>query len=114
MRADLLDQIDAAAQALVPGLTVVSMWLLARRNKWGCVVGLVAQPLWATTYIVHGQRGPLVTVLLVTGSLVVGTYESFAGRQRRARCRVCGAELREVPTTDPAEPADTDHLEEPS
>lgn len=106
MRADMLEQIDAAAQALGPGLTVVSMWLLARRNRWGCVVGLVSQPLWATTYIVHEQRGPLVTVLLVTGSLLVGTYEPFFGRQRRARCRVCGAETREVPATDRAEEAD--------
>lgn len=99
MRADLLEGIDAVAQALVPVVTVVSMWLLARRNRCGCVVGLVAQPLWATIYIVHGQRGPLVTVLLVTGSLLVGTYEAFSGRQRPL-CGVCRAELREILTTD--------------
>jgi hypothetical protein len=69
--------LDAVAQGLLPPLTVVGMFLLARRNRWGCVVALAAQPLWALTYLVHGQPGGLVTVALVTVSLVAGGRRSF-------------------------------------
>lgn len=73
-----LNRLDLLLQFLLPAASLASMLLVARRNRWGFVVGLAAQPAWAFTYVVHRQWGGLITCLLASGALALGIREWFA------------------------------------
>lgn len=64
------------------------MLLVARRNRWGFVVGLASQPAWAFTYVLHHQWGGLITTVLATGALSLGVREWF--RAAPATSDTCG------------------------
>ncbi len=60
--------LDIVSQVFITILGVGAILLVDRRNKWGFVLGLVSQPFWLVTSIIHDQWG----VFLVTFAYIVG------------------------------------------
>ncbi len=68
---DLISQVGI----IIFGIT--SIVLVARKNKWGFVVGLAAQPFWFTTSIVNEQWGIFGISFAYTVTWSYGIYEWF-------------------------------------
>jgi nicotinamide riboside transporter PnuC len=72
-----MSSLDALAQfgILVFGLS--AMFLVARKNKWGFVLGLLTQPFWFTTAFLNEQWGVFLNSIVYTGIWVYGIYNWF-------------------------------------
>ncbi len=51
--------------------------LVAKKNKWGFVIGLISQPFWFITSFTNKQWGVFVLSIIFTGSWILGIYEWF-------------------------------------
>ena len=71
--------IDIIAQVGLTLFSVTGIFLAARKNKWGFVVGLAGQPFWFATSIINKQWGVLVTTVGFTISWAYGAYNWFKG-----------------------------------
>lgn len=69
--------VDTIAQIGIILTGVSAIILVARKNKWGFVVGLISQPFWFTTAIVNEQWGVFLVSLAYLGSWIYGIYEWF-------------------------------------
>lgn len=69
--------IDAITQTGVVLFSVPAIFLVARKNKWGFVLGLLSQPFWIATAICHGQRGVLLLSIIYTLNWIHGIYKWF-------------------------------------
>jgi len=56
---------------------VSAIFLVARKNKWGFVLGLMAQPFWYITSIQNKQWGIVLVSVFYTSSWAYGIYEWF-------------------------------------
>jgi len=54
-----------------------AIFLLARKNKWGFVAGLISQPFWFATAIINNQWGLFFLNFVYLGSFAYGFYEWF-------------------------------------
>jgi nicotinamide riboside transporter PnuC len=68
---------DIIAQIGVFIFGVLGIFLVARKNKWGFVFGLLAQPFWLITSYTHGQWGVFLVTIFYTGSWFYGIYVWF-------------------------------------
>ena len=68
---DILAQTDA----FIFGVTAII--LVSRKNKWGFVAGLLGQPGWLITTVVHQQWGIFLLSLVYTFSWTYGFYQWF-------------------------------------
>jgi nicotinamide riboside transporter PnuC len=62
------------------GLTVfglAAIILVAKKNKWGFVLGLLSQPFWLMTSCLNGQWGVFILSIVYTGTWIYGIYEWF-------------------------------------
>lgn len=51
--------------------------LVAKKNKWGFVCGLLSQPFWFITAYVNEQWGVFLVSFIYTISWIFGIYEWF-------------------------------------
>jgi hypothetical protein len=51
----MLHVLDIISQFTAAILRIITIFLIARKNKWGFVVGLASQPFWFITTIYHQQ-----------------------------------------------------------
>lgn len=68
---------DVLAQIGVSIFGVIAIILVARKNKWGFVFGLLSQPFWVLTSYLNSQWGVLLLSIIYTGSWIYGIYEWF-------------------------------------
>lgn len=68
---DLISQIGLA----VFGLTAII--LVAKKNKWGFVVGLISQPFFLITSYINKQWGLFILSIAYTFVWIFGIYEWF-------------------------------------
>ena len=68
---------DAIAQFGVFILGTSAIILIAKKNKWGFVVGLLSQPFWFITSIQNRQWGVVLVSVVYTCSWIFGIYEWF-------------------------------------
>lgn len=54
---------------------VVAIILLAKKNKWGFVFGLIQQPFWFITSYINEQWGVFLATIAFTLSFLYGFYE---------------------------------------
>lgn len=47
--------LDTFAQIGATMFGMSAVFLVARKNKWGCVCGLCSQPFWVFTFLHHEQ-----------------------------------------------------------
>ncbi|MBI2592440.1 hypothetical protein HYW36_03110 [Candidatus Saccharibacteria bacterium] len=51
------ETLDIVAQIGIATLGVLSILLVAKKNKWGFVVGFASQPFWYITAYINKQWG---------------------------------------------------------
>jgi nicotinamide riboside transporter PnuC len=68
---------DTISQVSVAILGTASIILVAKKNKWGFVLGLLSQPFWFITSFVNEQWGIFFLSFVYTGSWALGIYEWF-------------------------------------
>jgi len=68
---------DIASQIGIAVLGISSVVLVAKKNKWGFVLGLLSQPFWFITSFLNEQWGIFFLSLVYTGSWCLGIYEWF-------------------------------------
>ncbi len=69
--------IDLVAQIGITIFGVSAIILVARKNKWGFVLGLISQPFWIITSLINKQWGVLLLSIVYVGSWGYGIYEWF-------------------------------------
>ena len=72
--AQTLDQISQFALFF---LSVSAIILVARKNKWGFVLGLSSQPFWLYTSYANDQWGIFLNSIVFTGTWIYGIYRWF-------------------------------------
>ncbi|HLC19894.1 MAG TPA: nicotinamide mononucleotide transporter [Candidatus Nanoarchaeia archaeon] len=68
---------DTISQIAIFVLGVSSIVLVARKNKWGFVLGFLAQPFWFITSFINEQWGVFFVAFVYSGSWLYGIYEWF-------------------------------------
>ncbi len=68
---------DAISQIAIVFLGAGSIILVAKKNKWGFVAGLAAQPFWYITAFINEQWGVFLVSFIYTISWCFGIYEWF-------------------------------------
>lgn len=68
---DLISQIGLAIFSLS------AIILVAKKNKWGFVLGFISQPFWIITSLINKQWGVLLLSIVYIGSWGYGIYEWF-------------------------------------
>jgi len=76
----MLDQI-AQLGVFVFGTSAII--LLAKKNKWGFVVGLISQPFYFITSYINHQWGIFIVSVFYTGSWLFGIYEWFFRNKKK-------------------------------
>lgn len=71
MNLDLLANIGVA----VFGITAII--LVAKKNKWGFVIGLISQPFWLVTSYLNKQWGVFILTVVYVFTWSYGIYEWF-------------------------------------
>lgn len=69
--------LDSISQVFIVILGTASIILVAKKNKWGFVLGLLSQPFYIYTSLVNEQWGIFITSFIYTGSWIFGIYEWF-------------------------------------
>jgi nicotinamide riboside transporter PnuC len=68
---------DIMSQVFIAIFGIASVTLVAKKNKWGFVFGLLAQPFWFITSFVNEQWGVFILAIIYTGTWTFGIYEWF-------------------------------------
>ena len=76
---DIISQIGIA----IFGLTAIL--LVARKNKWGFVFGLVSVPFWFATSIINQQWGVAALNVAYTATWIYGFYLWFFKKPNNPR-----------------------------
>jgi len=73
---DIISQIGIA----VFGISAII--LVAKKNKWGFVLGMLSQPFWYVTSFINKQWGIFFLSIVYTGSWIFGIYEWFFKKKK--------------------------------
>jgi nicotinamide riboside transporter PnuC len=68
---------DIISQICIFVFGVLAIILVAKKNKWGFVFGLISQPFWYITAFAHGQWGIFFLNIGYTLSWSYGIYVWF-------------------------------------
>ncbi len=60
-----------------------SIILIAKKNKWGFVIGLCSQPFWIITSYNNEQWGIFLLSLVYTATWIFGIYEWFFSKNSK-------------------------------
>jgi nicotinamide riboside transporter PnuC len=77
---------DFIAQIGIAIFGVLGILLVARKNKWGFVFGLLSQPFWFITSYINKQWGVFFLSIIYTGSWGYGIYNWF--RKKNANDKI--------------------------
>jgi len=69
--------LDIISQIAIFAFGVAAIILVAKKNKWGFVFGLLTQPFWYITSYIHQQWGVFFVSLAYTFSWIYGIYKWF-------------------------------------
>jgi len=79
--ADYKAVLDIASQILINVFGITSIILVAKNNRWGFVLGLMAQPFWFVLSAINNQWGIFFVSIPYTLSWCFGVYERFFKKQ---------------------------------
>ena len=68
---------DTISQVVIFFFGVTAVFLVARKNKWGFVFGLLSQPFWFITSYINEQWGIFFVSILYFFTWIYGVYEWF-------------------------------------
>jgi nicotinamide riboside transporter PnuC len=69
--------LDVVAQIGITIFGVSAIILVARKNKWGFVLGLISCPFWFITSYINKQPGVFLLNIVYAGTWIYGTYKWF-------------------------------------
>jgi hypothetical protein len=69
--------LDTVSQGGLTVFSVAAILLVAKKNKWGFVVGLLSEPFWFITSYLNKQWGIFILSVVYTGTWAFGIYEWF-------------------------------------
>ena len=69
--------LDTVAQVGITIFGISAIILVAKKNKWGFVMGLLSQPFWFITSFVNQQWGIFFVSIIYAGTWIYGIYEWF-------------------------------------
>ena len=75
--------LDTIAQAGITIFGILAIILVARKNKWGFVLGLLGEPFWLITSYLNKQWGVLLLSIIYVGSWSYGIYEWFVKNKKQ-------------------------------
>lgn len=78
-----MNTLDVISQIGVSVFGIIAIVLVARKNKWGFVAGLVSQPFWFATTIINRQWGIFALSLVYAVTWTYGFYEWFFKKKRK-------------------------------
>lgn len=73
----MLKESEPIVQTLIPIFGIIPSLLIADKNKWGWIVGLVSQPLWLITAINNKQMGSFTMTVVYIAINCYGIYKWF-------------------------------------
>lgn len=73
----MLYALDIISQFTAAILGIIAIFLVARKNKWGLVVGLASQPFWFITTIYHQQWPLFILSIVYAGNWIYGIQNWF-------------------------------------
>ncbi len=73
---------DSISQVVIAILGVAAIILVAKKNKWGFVFGLISQPFWFITSFLNKQWGVFFLSMVYTCSWLYGIYEWFFKKRK--------------------------------
>ena len=73
---------DNISQIAITILGAAAIILVAKKNKWGFVLGLASQPFWFITSLINQQWGVFIVSIILTGSWMLGIYEWFFKKEK--------------------------------
>ena len=76
-RNDILNMWEIISQIIIFIFGIAAIILVARKNKWGFVFGLLSQPFWYITSYLHEQWGVFFLSIGYTLSWLYGVYVWF-------------------------------------
>lgn len=68
---------DIISQTIIAVFSTLALILIAKKNKWGFVFGLLQQPFWFITTFNSHQWGMFALSFVYTGTWLFGVYEWF-------------------------------------
>ena len=69
--------LDTIAQIGIAVFGVAAVMLVAKKNKWGFVLGLASQPFWLITSYLNKQWGVFFLSIIYLFSWSLGIYNWF-------------------------------------
>lgn len=69
--------LDLISQIMITVTGVTAIFLVARKNKWGFVIGLVSAPFWFITSYLNDQWGVFLLNIAYTMNWIYGIYVWF-------------------------------------
>ena len=69
--------LETFSQIMIGGLGGIAIWLIARKNKWGFVVGLASEPFWMLSTWRAGQWAIFLLAIFYTWQYIVGIRVYF-------------------------------------
>lgn len=79
--------VDGVSQVGLTVFSIAAIFMVAKKNKWGFVVGLVSEPFWFATSYIHKQWGIFILSALYTGTWALGVYEWFYKDEKKAAAK---------------------------
>ena len=73
----MINILDTISQVAIFIFGVLGVFLVARKNKWGFVFGLIVQPFWLFTAYLNSQWGVFMVSLFYAATWSYGIYEWF-------------------------------------
>jgi len=79
---------DSISQIAIIIFGISSIILVARKNKWGFVLGLLAQPFWFITSYINKQWGVFLVAFVYSITWAYGIYEWFYKNKNSLKSKV--------------------------
>lgn len=79
--------LDLISQIGISIFGILAVILVAKKNKWGFVLGLVSQPFYFITTIINKQWGMFFLSIIYTFTWAFGIYEWFFKNNSRKKKR---------------------------
>lgn len=74
---------DIISQVVIFIFGILAIIMVAKKNKWGFVFGLIAQPFWFITSYINNQWGVFFVSIAFTISWLYGIYEWFYKKKKK-------------------------------
>ncbi len=75
--------LDLISQIGIIGFGLSAAFLVARKNKWGFVLGLASEPFWFATSIINKQWGVVALSIVYTITWTYGAYNWFIADKKK-------------------------------